>query len=590
MSRFTKESLDRLRERVDLVDVLSRHVQFKRAGASFKALCPFHDEKTASFVINKGDTHYHCFGCGAHGDAISFLMQQQKMTFTSAVQTLADRYQVTLETVAGSFEEKRTNRTRLKQAVDSAGRFYQWALLHTKEGHTALEYLYKRGISRDFIEAFRVGYAPKRSQLFQKWQSLAGFSDEELMETGLITEQKRDFFQERITLAILDASGHPVGFSARKFREATFGGKYINTKETPLFKKSRMLFGLAQSRKRIIAEKQAIIVEGGLDALRMIYHGFDTTVAALGTAFGQEHVQELIQLGVGRVFLLFDGDEAGKKAAIKVGNLFQAASCEVLVADLGSGQDPDSILAAHGPVAINRALVGAKEYLEFVHGDMVGRHSSTSPAEKHAMLQEIVAMIRTWQSPVMVHESLKRLCSLAQIPEDLLGIGTIVSPSIYAKKAQAIGDRASVDPDRVLEADLLRWLILYGHVEKTVVELCSKNIGIEDLVHPVAKKLYDRVLQMLQESGRVDMTALVNECNDEAVEQLIQEILEKKVNRDKVELHLIETLKRIKERNWMRERDRVAAKLQDKSLSEEEQMRYLAEFSALKKAAPCIHK
>lgn len=588
MVRYSKESLDRLRERIDIVDVLSRHVELKRAGASFKALCPFHDEKSPSFVINKGDTHYHCFGCGAHGDAIQFLMHHQRLTFSDAVQQLAERFQVALEVQEGAIDDKKSNRTRLKEAVDTACRFYEWSLLHTQEGHEALKYLEKRGIDLDFIYMFRVGYAPKKSALLQKWLHREGFSDVELIDAGLITDKKRDFFQERITLPILDATGQPVGFSARKFRETTFGGKYINTKETILFKKSKMLFGMAQSRRRIIREKQAIIVEGGLDALRMIYHGFDTTVAALGTAFGEEHVQELIQLGVTRVFLLFDGDNAGMKAAVKVGNFFQKRSCEVLIASLGKNQDPDSLLQKGGPAVICKAILQAKDFLQFAYTQYAAEHPTTSPAEKHAMLQEIVGMIRSWQSPVMIHESLKRLSSIAAVPEQLLGVGSITTPSLYAKKAQAVGVRAVIDADRVMEADLLRWLILHGHVEKKIVALCVANITSDALVHPVSKKLYEEVIKVLQEDKRVDITELVNECAGDDVESFIQEILGKKINKERLLEHVLETLKRIKERNWMIEREAIALKLQDKTLSDEEQMHYLFQFDLLKKTAPQI--
>lgn len=401
MVRYTKESLETLRQRIDIAEVLSQYIDLKRSGSGFKALCPFHDEKSPSFIVNKGDTHYHCFGCGAHGDAIQFLMLHQRLTFSNAVQQLAERFQVHLEQLEGRSYDAGINRTRLKEAVEAACRFYQWALLHTKEGHVALQYLHKRSISLEFIYAFRIGYSPKKNGLFRKYMHTCGFTDAELQEAGLLTDKRSEFFHERIMLPILDPASLPIGFSARKFQEDTFGGKYINTKETPLFKKSRVLFGMAMSRRRIIKQKQAIIVEGGLDALRMVYHGFDCTVAALGTAFGEEHVQELVQLGVTRVFLLLDGDDAGQKAAVKVGNLFQKKGVEVLVAKLLPGQDPDSLLVQGGPVAIAKAIVGAEDYLPFLLFQHTAELQSDAPAQKQRMLQEIVTLIRQWDSPVM---------------------------------------------------------------------------------------------------------------------------------------------------------------------------------------------
>lgn len=246
MAIFSKESLETLRQRVDLVDVLSSHMDLKRSGASYKGLCPFHDEKTPSFTIQKGDTHYHCFGCGAHGDAIHFLMTHLKMSFLDAVESLAQRFNVPLQQVESAEETKGPNKGALKEALDIASNFYQLILLHTKEGHEALHYLFKRGIDIEFVRRFRIGLAPQEPGMLRKIMHAKFIKDEILEHAGLIARARdngwRDFFQDRITFPICDATGAVIGFSARKYKENTFGGKYINTAETPLFKKSRTLF------------------------------------------------------------------------------------------------------------------------------------------------------------------------------------------------------------------------------------------------------------------------------------------------------------------------------------------------------------
>ena len=588
MVRYTKESLETLRQRIDLAEVLSQHIELKRSGSGFKALCPFHDEKSPSFVVNKGDTHYHCFGCGAHGDAIQFLMQHARLTFTNAVVQLAERFQVHLEEMHGTTHETGINRARLKGAVEAACRFYQWSLLHTEEGKSALQYLFKRSISLEFIYTFRVGYAPKKNGLFRKYLHSQGFTDAEMQEAGLITEKKADFFHERIMLPILDPTGIPIGFSARKFKEETFGGKYINTKEIPLFKKSRVLFGLSMSRRRIIKQKQAIIVEGGLDALRMIYHGFDCTVAALGTAFGEEHVQELVQLGVTRVYLLFDGDAAGQKAAVKVGDFFQKRGIEVLVARLATGQDPDSLLVREGPVSIAKAIVSSSDYLSFLLSQYSKEFSADSPAEKQRMLQEIVTLIRQWDSPVMVHQSIKKLSSLSGVPEELLGLSAVRTPSIYIKRPEPIGTRQSIDADRILEADLLRWLILCGFTEKKIVQVCLKNLSESDFLHPLSEKLYQSIIKSLSEEKPVDVLQLVKECDDDEAQVFLSEILDKKVNRDKAFDQCVQTVERILVRNWMRKREEISLKIQAGGLSDQEQIELVKQFDALKKSSVTV--
>jgi DNA primase len=268
---FTKESLELLRQRIDLPEVLSGHLDLQRSGSSYKALCPFHEEKTPSFMVQRGDSHYHCFGCGAHGDAIAFLMTHVKMGFAEAVESLAERFQVTLEKSEEPQGEKGPSKAKLKQALELASNLYHYLLLYSVEGQVALRYLYQRGLDLDFIRQFQVGFAVRQGDLLMRYLRIHAIDERLQEQAGLISVAQsgrmRDFFSDRITFPIRDALGAVIGFSARKFKEETFGGKYINTPETPLFKKSRVLFGLSYCRSRIAKEAKAIIVEGQIDCL-----------------------------------------------------------------------------------------------------------------------------------------------------------------------------------------------------------------------------------------------------------------------------------------------------------------------------------
>jgi DNA primase len=587
MARFTKESLLALRQRVDLAEVIGQHVPLKRAGATYKGLCPFHDEKTPSFVIGRGDAHYHCFGCGAHGDAIQFLMQHLRLSFADAVQQLADRFHVVLEKQEAD-STKETNRASLKEAHEAACDFYHAYLLYSKEAAHAIDYLAHRLIDREFINFFQLGLSPKRAGLFRKVMHERGFSDEILIEAGLLSNTQgkiKDFFIDRIMFPIRDAQGAVIGFSARKLSENAFGGKYINTKETALFKKSRLLFGLSFCRKRIAKQKQAIIVEGALDALRLIFHGFDCTVAALGTAFGEEHIRELVQLGVSRVFLLFDGDAAGKEAAVKVGNLFQKKGVDVLVAGLKSGVDPDTLLVQEGPMGIMKALQDATEYLHFLYGHLKANANIDSPAEKNKILLETVQKIREWENPVMVHESLKKLAQVAQVPQELLDASAIAPAAFYLQKKAAIDSPQKIDPHRILEADFLRWLLLYGSTELT--HLAKTNIKVEDLSNQVAKKVYAYFLERCSESG-VDLLLLATEVDDEDLQPFLAELSHKKINKEKAYDGLFEAIRKIKERNWMIEREEIKTKIHNANSSEEELMALVERFDRIKKSPPTV--
>ena len=360
MPIFTPESLEAVRQKIDLIEVLSVHLDLKKAGASYKALCPFHDEKTPSFMVQKGDSHYHCFGCGAHGDAISFLMSHQKLTFVDAVESLAQRFHINLDYAESTNTASGPNKIDLKAALNYAADFYHFMLLHTEEGQQALNYLISRGLDLDFILQFQVGLAPKAGGLFRKIMHARYVKDQTLADAGLILPAKdggwRDFFYDRITFPIHDPSGAIIGFSVRKYKEETSGGKYINTSETALFKKSKVLFGLNYSRKRIAKERTAIIVEGQIDALKLIQAGYNLTVAGQGTAFGEGHVKELLRLGIHLVYLALDSDSAGQEAASKIGDLFLREGVEVKVAELPKGSDPDSFLKEKGPEAFGELL------------------------------------------------------------------------------------------------------------------------------------------------------------------------------------------------------------------------------------------
>nr|NGX60028.1 DNA primase [Chlamydiota bacterium] len=428
MALYTEESLDTLRSKINLVEIMSAHIQLKRAGASYKALCPFHEEKTPSFVLQAGDDHYHCFGCGAHGDAIAFLMNHLKMSFVEAVESLAERFGVTLEKTEAEGKKRGPDRSRLKEALELACNFYHTLLLHSKEGYAALQYLYRRGIDLDFIRAFRLGFSPSMRQSFLTLAKGEGFAEEILQAAGLTTERGRDFFAERVMFPITDPFGNVIGFSARKLKEETFGGKYINTPETPLFKKSHILFGLSFCRQRIAKERKAVIVEGQMDALRLIHAGCNLAIAAQGTAFGDGHVKLLSDLGVSQIFLAMDGDAAGKSAAKKIGHLFQKKGIEVSVLSLPEGSDPDSFVKEQGIDSFLKLMESPTDYLTFIVESASSEIDLKNPAQKNEMLRKLTDQIRSWEEPVLIHESLRKIAQLTAVPESVVGVGASPQP------------------------------------------------------------------------------------------------------------------------------------------------------------------
>jgi DNA primase len=586
MAIFNKDSLETLRQRIDLVEVLSGHVELKRNGAAYKALCPFHDEKSPSFVVQKGDSHYHCFGCGAHGDAIQFLMAHLKMSFSEAVESLAQRFHVHLEQVEGNQKDTGPSKVLLKSCLEAAAQLYHFFLLHTREGHEALHYLYHRGLDLDFIRQFQVGLAPRAAGVKRKALYAKGFNDDLLIHAGLLGVNERgmrDFFSDRITFPIQDAAGHVIGFSARKYREETFGGKYINTPETPLFKKSRVLFGLNHSRRRIAKERQAIIVEGQIDALRLIQNGFNITVAGQGTAFGEGHVKELITLGVQKVFLALDADNAGQEAAKKIGNLFQKEGVEVSVVPMPLGSDPDAFLREKGPDAFVTLMEQGKDYLTFLVAHEGRNLNIDSPAAKNELVLKIAQQIRDWDNPLMVHESLRKLAHLTRVPENIVGVGQEQIQSLYVKQSGTLGMQ-SVDPSRVLEADLLRWLLLMGESHPHLVELAKEYLKPDDFRVTICQKLYQAYLDAQEQQKATDLLSLAIQLDDAEGQLFLSELLQKKVNPERVEEHFRETIQRMLDRNWMEKREEIRMKIQSGRYSDQEAAELAKQFDQLRRS------
>lgn len=568
MALFTKDSLERLRARVDLAEVISTHVELKKAGAAYKGLCPFHDEKTPSFVIQKGDHHYHCFGCGAHGDAIQFLITYLNVTFYEAVEALAERFHVHLDRVEGKDQYNGPSKVSMKEALDHASRLYHFYLLNTPEGHVALNYLYERGISEDFVRHFQVGLSPNVPGLLRKVMHEKRVKDEVMVGCGLLrrTESGRyhDFFSDRIMFPIYQASGAVIGFSGRKYKEETFGGKYVNTPETPLFKKSRVLFGLNHCRRRIVKEQRVIVVEGQIDALRLIHEGFNFTVAGQGTAFGEEHVEELIGMGVSLVYLTLDSDDAGREAAAKIGNLFQKRGAEVRVVPLPSGMDPDTFLMKKGPDAFQSLMEKGQTYLDFLVRHLSRGVNIETPAGKNVLVKQITEQVRKWEHPLMVHESLRQLAHLAQVPEEMVGVGQEYMPNTLIRKSASIGFE-EVDPVRILELDFLRWLIVVG--TPGLIEIAEQNIQVDDLQHSVCRRFYQTFLTHYHNQLPCDLLTLIQEEKDQ---ELISELMSKKVEKEKAESLLVSTIQRILDRNWMEKREEIRRKIQSGNHSDDD--------------------
>jgi len=411
-----KDAVQRVKDAAQIVDIIGECVSLKRAGANMKGLCPFHAEKTPSFMVNPVRQSFHCFGCAEGGDVFSFMMKYYNLTFPETLKELAQRYQITLPEKQFRTEDhgKAEKRQKLFDANDRATRMYHEYLLNHAGGAQAREYLKKREITQEMITAFKLGYAPVGWDFLSNKVVKSSLTLGEAEEAGLLVRKDKggfyDRFRDRVLFPIFELTGRIVGFGGRILGEGE--PKYLNTPETLIFDKGRMLFGLYQHRDAIRKSRQAVVVEGNFDLLALASHGVDNVVAPLGTALTQAQIR-LLKGYADEVILLFDGDEAGIKAAMRSVPLFLAEQVAARVALLPSMHDPDTYIRAHGKEGLEKYLVNALPILEFAFEHLKDKHG-TSMTGKGKILEDLEPLIQAsgsspFQQSVLISEFSNKL-------------------------------------------------------------------------------------------------------------------------------------------------------------------------------------
>jgi len=419
--RIRDADIARVRDRARIDDVVGEYVALRRAGAdSLKGLCPFHDEKTPSFHVRPSRGTFHCFGCGEGGSVIDFVMKVEHLGFVEAVERLADQVGVQLTYTGGgpSMQRERGTRSRLLEANRLAAEFYA-ARLHTDEAAPAMRFLAERGFDEAAAQRFGCGFAPSEWEGVTKHLLSAGFTLDELYKAGLSKEGRRgpiDRFRRRLLWPIRDLGGDVVGFGARRlFDDDPIEAKYLNTTETPVYRKTHVLFGLDLAKREIAKRRQVVVVEGYTDVMAMHLAGVPTAVASCGTAFGSEHISVIRRLigddsfDLGEVIYTFDGDAAGQAAALKAFEGEQSFAAQTFVAVAPDGQDPCELRQSHGDTAV-RDLVARREPLfEFAIRSMLREHDLDTAEGRVAALQRTVPLVARIKREDLRDEYARRL-------------------------------------------------------------------------------------------------------------------------------------------------------------------------------------
>ncbi len=409
MSLYTRDSIERLREAVDMVELVSAKTDLRRVGSRWMGLCPFHDERTPSFSVNAEERLYYCFGCGAKGDAIAFVRETEALEFREAVEQLADRYGIELELEREDrhAEERRRRRERLLALLERTARFYATYLWESTEARAAREYLTGRGLGEEVLKAFRVGYAPSAWDRVTIGAQRDGFAPEELAVAGLAQRGRGgslyDRFRGRIMFPLADPRGRVLGFGARALRESQ-QPKYLNTAEGELYHKRRQLFGIDLARSHAARARRIVVVEGYTDVLALHQAAVPESVAIMGTAATQEQLTELgraVGRG-GRVYLALDADRSGREAMLRAARGARDQELELLVVELPESADPADLLAGEGKNAFLERVRGAVSVLEFQVRRVLADGDIETPEGRDRALQEARPLIEsTRDRPVM---------------------------------------------------------------------------------------------------------------------------------------------------------------------------------------------
>ncbi|MFE7614866.1 DNA primase [Streptomyces sp. NPDC057496] len=405
--RINDDDVKAVRDAVPIDAVVSEYLQLRNAGGgNLKGLCPFHDEKSPSFQVSPSKGLFHCFGCQEGGDTIAFVMKIDHLSFSETVERLAAKAGITLRYEEGGYNpsHQRGERIRLVEAHKAAARFYV-EQLESPEAEIGRKFLAERGFDQAAAAHFGVGYSPAGWDHLTRYLRGQGFSDKELIASGLSQDGRRgpiDRFRGRLMWPISDTSGDVVGFGARKLREDDNGPKYLNTPETAIYKKSQVLYGIDLAKKDIAKSSRAVVVEGYTDVMACHLAGVTTAIATCGTAFGGDHIKILRRLlmdnGSARVIFTFDGDAAGQKAALRAFEDDQKFAAETYIAIAPDGMDPCDLRLVKGDDAVRDLVEPRTPLFEFALRQIVSRYDLETPAGRAAALDEaapVVAKIKT---------------------------------------------------------------------------------------------------------------------------------------------------------------------------------------------------
>ncbi len=525
--------IDEIKERLDIVDVISGYVPLKKAGRSFKGLCPFHAEKTPSFVVFPDSQTWHCFGaCGTGGDVFSFIMKRENMDFSEALRFLAQRAGVELATRSEAQIAEDKRQERLREINAAAAAYYHNLLLISTEGERARAHLTKRAVNQETIKRFQLGYALDDWQALSTYLLSKGYHRDDLLSAGLIIEREDgsgyyDRFRGRLIIPIRDQRGRVIGFGARALDNSE--PKYLNSPQTPLFDKGRVLFGIDLARGAIRAEDTAVIVEGYMDVIQAHQHGMANVVASMGTALTEAQVK-LLKRFAGKIVLALDADVAGTKAAVRGLDLSRqitlhevvkigpalvesqySSEADVRIAILPQGKDPDEVIR-EAPERWAQMIQDALPVIDYYFQLLTADLDLTSPQGKSTAVRQLTPIIRDIEDRVQQAHYLQKLSRLVRVDERVL------QGELSRGKRRKVGKASEWETSKSLDLEapvfgleehclstLLQQPDLLSLVDGLLADIGAKSLGGDDFAQVENQQIFLALQEHLSTGQRWDL-------------------------------------------------------------------------------------
>lgn len=529
--RIPPEIIDEVRAATDIVDVIGALVPLKKRGKNFLGLCPFHQEKTPSFNVSPERQMYHCFGCGVGGNVFTFLMEFEKISFVEAVKTLAERAAIQLPTQAPEQGEPKKPEEDLYNICRIAALHFYENLHNTNEGTLALEYFKFRGFTPETLKTFGLGYS------MQSWDDLLqhakeqNITAEKLEQAGLARQRDDksvyDYFRGRAMFPIFSRTGRVVGFGARKMYDSDPLGKYINSPETPIYQKSRILYGLFQAKEAIREKQYAILVEGYADLISVYQAGFRNIVASSGTALTREQIR-LLKDYAPKIIVMYDADSAGSAATLRGVDLILEQGLDVRVVELPEGHDPDTYVRKVGPKAFQERLDGSVSFIDYIARRYEREGKFTSPEGRAETVHALVQLISKIEDEIKRNFYIKQIANDYDLPEATLHrevrkIGS-KPPIRYETRPSPELPQSTLVPvldndltDQVTEIPIAERDLIHAMVDggSHLVGEALKVIQVDEFLHPGMKRIAGVLKTLCEEGKEIDSSSLIDAVGDD---------------------------------------------------------------------------